>query len=37
MIPPGVTRLTELVIPLLKVIVTPERLNSSSDNMTGTI
>ena len=28
-------RLTEMVVPLLKVIVIPERLNSSSDNMTG--
>ena len=36
-IPPGVARLTEMVVPLLKVIVIPERLNSSSDNMTGAI
>ena len=33
----GFVRLTEMVVPLLKVIVIPERLNSSSDNMTRAI
>ena len=37
MMPSGVARLIVMVVPLLKVTVTPERLNFSSDDMTGTI